>query len=100
MGIGFETQPAERFYRLDGSVTGGCPSTAGLLAQCRRDLLLKNDAATHPPGRPPPIACEPPSLFISPSTMPAPNPSSAPNQPRPFSLNSTAVLYHPFDSVH
>ncbi len=37
---------------------------------------------------------------ISPSTTPAPNPSSGPNPPRPFWPNSTAALYHPFDSVH
>jgi hypothetical protein len=32
--------------------------------------------------------------------MPALNPLSGPNPPRPFSPNSTAALYHPFDSVH
>ena len=37
---------------------------------------------------------------ISPSTMPAPNPSSGPNPPTLSSPNSTAALYHPFKSVH
>jgi DDE superfamily endonuclease len=44
--------------------------------------------------------CKPPSMLISPRTMPAPNPSSGPNPPRPFWRNSTVVLYHLFDSVH
>jgi hypothetical protein len=35
--------------------------------------------------------------LISPSTMPAPNPSSGPNPPRLFWPNSTAALYHRFD---
>jgi hypothetical protein len=43
---------------------------------------------------------QPPSMLISPSTMPAPNRSSGPNPPRPYSPNSTAALYHLFDSVH
>jgi uncharacterized cupin superfamily protein len=44
--------------------------------------------------------CRPLSMLISPSTMPAPNRSSRPNPPTLFWPNSTAVLDHPFDSVH
>src|SRR6185437_14285710 len=44
--------------------------------------------------------CRPPSTLISPSTMPAQNPSSGPNPPMLFSQNSNVALYLLSDSVH
>jgi hypothetical protein len=46
------------------------------------------------------LTCRPPSMSISPNTMPVPNLSSGPNPPTLFWPNSTAALYHLFDSVH
>jgi hypothetical protein len=94
---------------LDGTVIGRCMQRhrhlpdLGLLAQRRRELLLQNDPAAHPPRRLPldrrPAGRRHQCLSRR-AQMPAPNPSSGPNPPRPFWPNSTAALYPPFASVH
>jgi hypothetical protein len=78
---------------------------AGALLAEGVDGLLHD--ATRPDGKKPLTAssarspiCRPPSMLISPSTMPAPNSSSGQNPLRPFWPNSTAALYHPFDSSY
>jgi hypothetical protein len=65
----------------------------------RWENFLSNDATAHPP-RPLRLDRRPPSMLIWPSTMPALNPLSGANPPRPFWPNSPPALYHQFEPLH
>jgi DDE superfamily endonuclease len=71
------------------------------LAQRRGELLLQDGgSASAVVCSARSSTCRPPSMLISPSTMPAPNPSSGSNPPRQSWPSSTVFLQHLFESVH
>jgi hypothetical protein len=71
-----------------------CAAVVRTPAACNCDLVSEERAQLRS------LICRPPSMLISPSTMPALNRSSGPNPPTLFWPNSTDALYQMFESVH